>query len=180
MCNDGVCEETPTDNCPVGTTVDSNYVGNDALSDGKCICTDHTTNQCGLGYYCRFRPKDCDDTKGGNPNGVCTAVGSGTSIKGGAYLQSPDWMDWWSAYSWCKGNGMEPVTGTIAGIPLNSYYENYDGNGPLYQYFGDDFYFWTGHDYGDSCFAWYVAATSDYERVYDDRRNYGDILALCQ
>ena len=181
-CNAGVCEETPTDNCPVGTTVDSNYVGNDALSDGKCICTDHTTNQCGLGYYCRFRPKDCDDTKGGNPNGVCTAVGSGTSIKDGAYLKSSDPMDWWSAYSWCKGNDMDLITGAIADIPLNSDYENLDSNGPLYQYFGENIgYFWTGHDKGNSCGAWYVYVFSDSEYVgYDDRNHDYIGYALCQ
>ena len=168
------------DNCPVGTTVDSNYVGNDALSDGKCICTDHTTNQCGLGYYCRFRPKDCDDTKGGNPNGVCTAVGSGTSIKDGAYLKSSDPMDWWSAYSWCKGKDMDLVTGTIADIPLNSSYTNMDGNGPLSQYFGENIDFWTGHDYVDPCGAWYVIVDSGYEAVSSIERNNGDYYALCQ
>jgi hypothetical protein len=138
-----------------------------------------------LGYYCQFSPYDCDDTKGGNPNGVCTAVGSGTSIKGGAYLKSPGGLDWWSAYSWCKGNGMNLVTGTITTadgteIQLNSYSANTAGNGPLYQYFGEEFYFWTGHDYGDSCYAWEVFIFSFNESVYESDRNNNIGYALCQ
>jgi len=90
-------------------------------------------------------------------------------------------MDWWSAYSWCKGNGMEPVTGTKASIPLNSFYEIFDDNGPLYQYFGEKIEFWTGHDdSGDSCTAWGVYANSGYEYVYDFDRDLNDFSALCQ
>ncbi len=161
-----------------------------ALAEGECACapategqtcTDHTTNECGLGYYCQFEPLDCDDTKGGNPNGVCTAVGRG--FNAGAYLKGPV-MDWWSAYSWCKGNGMEPVTGKIAGIRLNRYYDNRDGNGLLYQYFREGIGFWTGHDKGDSCRAWYVYANADDEGVDNVGRyaydGYSDCRALCQ
>ena len=130
-------------------------------------CTSHTANQCGLGYYCQFSPYDCDDTKGGNPNGVCTPVGSGTPLKDGAYLKGPE-TDWWSAYSWCIGNGMDLVTGTIAGKALNSYYSTEDCDGSLRPYFGQDIYFWTGHDYGDSCNAWFVVAVSEGDCVGGD------------
>ena len=166
MCNSGVCEEATAD-----------YTGVE--------CTDYQNNtECGgkgSGYYCKFRPNGCDDSDRGD--GVCTAVGSGTSIKGGAYLKSPGTMDWWSAYSWCKGNDMDLVTGTIAGIPLNSDYYDED-NHTLYNYFGEEISFWTGHDYGDSCSAWGVDATSVSEYVdYYDRDGgaygFGD-SALCQ
>jgi hypothetical protein len=88
-------------------------------------------------------------------------------------------MDWWSAYSWCKGNGMEPVMGAIAGKSLTSDYVNENGNGSLYQYFGEDITFWTGHDKGDSCGAWYVTAFYSREYVdYNSRDNHSS--ALCQ
>ncbi|MBE6446018.1 MAG: type II secretion system protein [Alphaproteobacteria bacterium] len=162
-CDAGVCEEATAD-----------YTG--------VKCTDYQNNtECGgvgSGWYCEFNPTSCS----ASGTGTCTAVGSGTSIKGGTYLQSPSGsMDWWSAYSWCKGNGMNLVTGKIAGIPLNSEYEDWDGNRPLYQYFGEDIYFWTGHDYGDSCDAWEVYADSYYEDVYNNPRNSNDAYyALCQ
>ena len=172
--DDDSCTLTASD-CPNG--IDTEHCVCQS-TEGQ-TCTDHTTNECGLGYYCKFSPSDCYDSDRGD--GVCTAVGSGTSIKGGAYLKSPGQMDWWSAYSWCKGNGMEPVTGTIAGIPLNSEYYSEDGNGPLYQYFGGEIYFWTGHDFGDSCGAWGVGAGSGYEYVGSFLRDgIFDYYALCQ
>ena len=81
-------------------------------------------------------------------------------------------MDWWSANSWCAANGGRLITGTIAGHALNSFYENYDGNGDIYTYFGQAIHFWTGYDAGDSCNASYVIADSDYEGVDNDGRNY--------
>jgi hypothetical protein len=170
-CNAGECEEKV--DCPNGL---------DANEEGKCICTDHTTNQCGLGYYCQFDPSDCfkesccESSRG---DGVCTAVGSGKSIKDGAYLKSPSSMDWWNAYSWCKGNGMEPLTGTIAGKSLSSSHQNWIGNGPIYQYLGEGMTFWTGHDKGDFCEAWAVTAHSSSERVHSSTRGY-KYYALCQ
>ena len=161
------------------------YTSNGCEVRTSDTCDDHTANQCGLGYYCQFDPWGCGNSERGD--GVCTAVGSGTSIKGGAYLQGPQ-TDWWSAYSWCKGNGMEPVTGAITiadgtEIQLNSSYSNinYSGNGPLYQYFGEDvdFEFWTGHDYGGSCYAWYVGANPESELVSADERTVG-WYALCE
>ncbi len=164
------------------TEVDKVYTVNGCELQPE-VCTDHTTNQCGLGYYCQFSPYDCDDTKGGNPDGVCTAISGGTEITPAGdsektYLKGPK-TDWWSAYSWCIGNGKQLVTGSIAGHALNEYYENYDGNGDIYTYFGQDIYFWTGHDSGDSCGAWYVHALSDFEDVYDFSRSY-DYYALCE
>ena len=157
-----------------------------ALAEGECACapaegqtcTDHTTNECGLGYYCQFSPSGSGDSDRGD--GVCTAVGSGISIKGGVYLRSFGSMDWWNAYSWCKGNGMEPVTGTIAGIPLNSDYYSEDGNGPLYQYLGAAIMFWTGHDYGNSYSAWSVDTNSSYDYVSGSTRYDSGYFALCQ
>ena len=158
MCNAGVCK--------------LDYTGVE--------CTDYQNNtECGgkeSGWYCQFSPSSYS----ASGTGTCTAVGSGTPIKDGAYLKSPDPMDWWSAYSWCKGNGMEPVTGTRASIPLNSDYDYWAGNGPLYQYFGGDFEFWTGHDKGDSRSAWRVIVYSNYENVAQYERNYDGHYALCQ
>ncbi|MBE6446329.1 MAG: type II secretion system protein [Alphaproteobacteria bacterium] len=167
-CNDGVCEEKV--DCPNGL---------DANEEGKCICTDHTTNQCGLGYYCKFVPDDdaCGDSDRGD--GVCTAVGSGTSIKDGAYLKSSDPMDWWSAYSWCKGNDMDLITGTIDGIPLNSDYFDED-NYILYNYFGEYFKFWTGYEDDHSCYTWYAYAEPDHEWVGSDASRDCEFSALCQ
>ena len=88
-------------------------------------------------------------------------------------------MDWWSANSWCAANGGSLITGSIAGHALNSYYENYDGNGDIYTYFGQDIYFWTGYDAGDSCQAWFVFAESAIEGVNDYfSRDYGNYV-LC-
>ena len=159
MCNSGVCK----------------------LDYSGVECTDYQNNtECGgkgSGWYCQFSPYDCIDSG----TGTCTAVGSGTSIKDGVYLRSPtDNMNWWSAYSWCKGNSMDLVTGTIADIPLNSEYDNGGGNGPLYQYFGEDIYFWTGHDSGDSCLAWRVNVHSYGELVFGSPRNSSYYYALCQ
>ena len=180
---DDACTLTD-DDCPDGIDTENCVCQS---TEGQ-TCTDHTTNECGLGYYCKFSPSFCDDEsccESSRGDGVCTAVGSGTSIKDGAYLRSPSYnLDWWSAYSWCKGNGMEPVTGAITKadgteIQLNSSYENYDGNGPLYQYFGEDISFWTGHDSGDSCRAWNVFAVSDEEYVGYGNRHL-NFYALCQ
>jgi len=169
-CDAGVCEEATAD-----------YTG--------VKCTDYQNNtECGgvgSGWYCAFSPSpelyaDGCKTDADRGDGVCTAVGSGTSIKGGAYLKSPGTMDWWSAYSWCKGNDMEPLTGTIAGKSLTSYYENWDGNGSLYQYFEEGISFWTGHVSDDPCGAWGVGAYSDYELITAEvYRNYND-YALCE
>ena len=157
-----------------------------ALAEGECACapategqtcTDHTTNECGLGYYCQFDPDECSDSYRGD--GVCKAVGNGKSIKDGAYLKSPSDMDWWSAYSWCKGSGMDLVTGTIAGIPLNSSYYDAD-NHTLYNYFGEKISFWTGHDSNNSCSAWDVNANSSSELIYSNPRNAYGYSALCQ
>ena len=166
MCNSGECEET------------ADYTG--------VKCTDYENNtECGgegSGWYCDFTPKNCSASGAG----TCTAISGGTEITPAGdptktYLKSPDAMDWWSAYSWCKGNGVEPVAGTIAGKPLNSYYENWAGNGLLYQYFGGEISFWTGHDYGDSCTAWNVDVNSGDEFVSDGDRHYGTFYsALCQ
>ena len=153
------------------------------LADGECACapasgatcTSHTDTACGSGYYCQFSPSDCGDSDRGD--GVCTAIGGSSTVNGGYLLSSSD-MDWWSANSWCAANGGHLVTGTIAGHALNSYYENYDGNGDIYTYFGQNMWFWTGNDYGNSCSAWLVNATSDGEIVdYTDRTNY--YYALC-
>ena len=175
-CSEGVCEEKV--DCPNGL---------DANEEGKCICTDHTTNQCGLGYYCDFNPSLPDGSSIiDRGTGTCTAVGSGKSIKDGAYLRSPSKnLDWWSAYSWCKGNAMDLITGTITTadgteIQLNSYYSNYD-EGPLYQYFGEDISFWTGHDYhNDPNGTWSVDARSEYELIIYTTYDSSNYYALCQ
>jgi hypothetical protein len=168
------CAINPTTDCLSGELVEGECAC--APAEDGTECTSHTTNQCGLGYYCQFSPSNCGDSSRGN--GVCTPVGSGTPLKDGAYLKGPG-TDWWSAYSWCKGNGMDLVTGTIAGKALDSYYENY-GNGPLYTYFGQDIYFWTGHDAGDSCLAWRVGARSAGEYVNSGRRYSNSYSALCE
>ena len=75
---------------------------------------------------------------------------------------------------------MDLVTGSIAGHSLNSDYYNGDGNGDIYTYFGQDIDIWTGYDSGDSCNAWRVTATSYYELVRGDGRDFSDYYALCE
>ena len=179
-----VCTLT-ADDCPDGVDTENCVCQS---TEGQ-TCTDHTTNECGLGYYCQFSPSSCEKEsccESSRGDGVCTAVGSGREVIPAGdptktYLQSSDYdyMNWWSAYSWCIGNGMDLVTGTIAGKALNSLYYNEDGNGPLYNYFGQDIYSWTGHDYGDSCTARYVDATSSHERASDASRD-NRYAALCE
>jgi len=145
-------------------------------------CTKYDTNECGKDMYCQFSPSDCGDSDRGD--GVCTAISGGTDVTPAedstkTYVKGPQ-TDWWSAYSWCKGNNMNLVTGTIAGKALNSLYSSEDGDGPLYTYFGQDIYFWTGHDYGNSCNAWYVGAYSFLENVYNYGRNTDGAYALCE
>ena len=76
---------------------------------------------------------------------------------------------------------MDPVTNSIADHSLNSNYDNYDWDGDIYTYFGQDIRFWTGYDYGNSCYAWLVEAESDYEGVYYGYRNNSSMFnALCE
>jgi len=153
------------------------------LADGECACapasgatcTKIDKPECGSGYYCEFSPSSCS----ASGSGVCTAIGGSSTVAGG-YLKSSGTMDWWSANSWCAANGGSLITGTIAGHALNSYYTNYDGNGDIYTYFGEEIWFWTGYDVGNSCYALNVKATSYVEKVYDGNRNYkGAVYALC-
>ena len=89
-----------------GESITCYCAANKSYKNGACSaipssCDDHTTNQCGLGYYCQFTPMGCDDTKGGNPNGTCTAITGGTEVDG-HWVGGPR-TDWWSANSWCIG-----------------------------------------------------------------------------
>jgi len=151
------------------------------LADGECACapasgatcTSHTDTACGSGYYCKFSLSSCS----ASGSGVCTALSGGTEItpagdSSKTYLMS-NYMNWWSANSWCAANGGSLITGTIAGHALNSDYEDPNGNGDIYTYFGNpNIWFWTGYDSGDSCNAWFVASQSNYESVYDTKRNF--------
>ena len=93
---DNGCEDIST-NCPSGTTKS----GND------CICNKYDTNQCGLGYYCKF---DTDTNCNDSGTGKCVQIPntklhySDDKINGGK-------MNWWTAYSFCKGLGLNMVTG---------------------------------------------------------------------
>ena len=108
QCNAGVCQAVST--CPAGTTVAEHYEGTDALSDGECICTSYTTNQCGLGYYCNFAgmtPWDdplqgkCTDLTNDCVSTVEWEYRNAFSFAACEYES----MDWWSANSWCIGQG---------------------------------------------------------------------------
>ena len=146
------------------------------------ICDDHTINQCGLGYYCQFNTYCCDDAC--REDGVCTKITGETEVipvgdTTKTYLESGTTMDWWSAYSWCKGNNMNLVTGSIAGHRLNESYNYFDKTGDIYTYFGRKINFWTGYIVG-VCDAWAVDVFRDAEFVNSLSRNYPEFVALCE
>ena len=73
-------------------------------------CTDYQTNtQCGgvgSGWYCKFNnAEDCTDSDRGT--GKCTEITSSETSNN----YSSDPMNWWSAYSFCKGLNSTMVTG---------------------------------------------------------------------
>ncbi len=146
------------------------------------VCDDHTINQCGLGYYCQFSPVGCESRNRGD--GVCTQITGGTEVipvgdTTKIYLMGAR-IDWWSANSWCVGNGKHLVTSPIVGHPLDDSYLNDRGNGDIYTYFGQDVDFWTVYDDGESpCCAWAVYADFHLDNIYLLCRSYGS-YALCE
>ena len=165
------CTLTATD-CPGGVDVENCVCES---SEGQ-TCDDHTSNQCGLGYYCKFSPKDCDDTKGGNPNGVCKPITGGDDSSG--HWVGPE-LDWWSANSWCIGKGS---TGSITYSTLQSAYScnksSYSCDWSALRADGLSVCYWSAENYVNSCTAWFVML--DDVDFYHIERHYTGCHALCE
>ena len=90
------CDLTASD-CPKGIDTENCVCQS---TEGQ-TCTDHTTNECGLGYYCQFSPSDCVD----RGDGVCTEIKGDKQTTGAVKHWVGPTLDWWSANSWCLGKG---------------------------------------------------------------------------
>ena len=149
-----ICTLTASD-CASGALVEDECTCAPATNNQQC--TDHTTNQCGLGYYCQFNPSDCGDSDRGT--GICTAI-SGGSTKGGHWV-GPQ-LDWWSANSWCIGKGSSGLityatlskTVTDGGYACNKTSRSCDWDALLADGLSGSYR--TAEDHGDFCNTWNV------------------------
>ena len=162
-CQSGTCETASTctltsTDCPAGVDT-TNCVCES--TEGQ-TCTDHTANQCGLGYYCQFNPSSCS----ASGNGVCTAISGGTEVDGHWVGPSPS-LDWWSANSWCIGKGS---SGSITYATLQSAYDFDTMNSK-----GLTGYYWSAED-DDACYAFYVSLEFGFVSSSHD----GNAYALCE
>ena len=145
------------------------------------VCTDHTINQCGLGYYCRFSPSDYDDSDRGT--GTCTAISGGTQVD--AHWVSSDPMDRFSADSWCVGKGS---SGSISALTALKEYGCHESD-HLCNYYklknkGLTRYYWVARDDDHyRCFRHYIYVQISYSRAgfYDiNECSEGNFYALCE
>ena len=148
------------------------YTSNGCEVRTSDTCDDHTTNQCGLGYYCKFSPSDCSDSDRGD--GVCTAISGGTEVDG--HWVGPN-LDWWSANSWCIGKGS---SGSITYTTLQSEYSCNKGYScdwfTMYSNGLTDNY-WFREDIGDSCSVFCLdLGSANFCDKFRNEANY----ALCE
>ena len=155
------CDLKPND-CASGEVMETECACVPA-TEGQ-TCTSHTTAQCGVGYYCRFSSPLETGKKG---DGVCEPITQAENLitPTKTYLMSSANLNWWSAQSWCIGNKMHSLTEAIANKPLNSFYGNEAGNGPLYQFWGQEIEFWSGYKVDNSYNGWLVSAFYGFEAI---------------
>ena len=138
-------------------------------------CTSYTTNECGSGMYCQFRPSSCS----ASGNGVCTKITGGTETASGYLVSNSYIMDWWSANSWCIGKGR---SGLITYSTLQSAYgcdkSTYSCNWSAVEADSSSRDCWCAEDFGSSCFAWVLLVTDD--EFTSTARSSGAYAALCE
>jgi hypothetical protein len=185
-CDNDTCVPA-TEECPIVCDINPEECLSGQLLEGECACApadegvqcrSYTTNECGKGMYCDLLLYQgyCDSDD--RIKGSCVKITSRTPITtadGTTYMLGPS-GNWYKASSWCKGNGMELVTGSMAGYELNKYVFNAK---PLYTHFGQWISFWTGHFDKDRCSAYAVDAAPSYPGIQSLSTNHAGEQALC-